>query len=96
MLQYSSQYYQDIEGEVIHIHHLATDINYKGIGARIIDEIKHIAQKEAKNSIRLDNIGSNKKLNEYYEKHGFCQIAIIESEKYDGTNFGILRELKVS
>lgn len=39
MLQYSSQYYQDIEGEVIHIHHLATDINYKGIGARIIDEI---------------------------------------------------------
>ena len=49
MLQYSSQYYQDIEGEVIHIHHLATDINYKGIGARIIDEIKHIAQKEAKN-----------------------------------------------
>lgn len=54
------------------------------------------AQKEAKNSIRLDNIGSNKKLNEYYEKNGFCQIAIIESEKYDGTNFGILRELKVS
>ena len=39
---------------------------------------------------------THEKLNEYYEKNGFCQIAIIESEKYDGTNFGILRELKVS
>ncbi len=31
MLQYSSQYYQDIEGEVIHIHHLATDINFAAL-----------------------------------------------------------------
>ena len=81
--------------DVVYIHHLATDINYKGLGSHMLNQIKEIALKEGKKSIRLDNINTNEKLNEYYEKNGFKQIGVIEAKQYDGQNFGILREYKI-
>ena len=83
MLQFTSQYYEE-NSDSIHIHHFATDIQYKGVGKEIINKIKEIALSNSKKSIKLDNIGSNKGLNEYYERNGFHQIEIIEPKKYDG------------
>lgn len=94
MIQNHSQYYED-NNDSIHIHHLATDERYKGIGREIITEIVKYAENNSKKYIRLDNIGSNNRLNKYYEDNGFCALRIIEPEEYDGSNFGILREFKV-
>lgn len=94
MLQFSKKHYE-INEEAIYVHHLVADLKYKGIGAYMLNKIKEIALKEGKKCIRLDNISTNKKLNEYYEKNGFKQIGIIEAEKYDGKNSGIIREYKI-
>ena len=94
MIQESSKYFDDSK-DAIYIHHLATDINYRGVGKEILYKIRELAKKESKTLLRLDNIGSNEKLNQYYEKNGFKKIGVIPKEKYDGKNFGIIRELEL-
>ena len=79
----------DYDDNVIYIHHLATDMNYKGLGKTILYKIKELFSEK---TIRLDNIGTNDRLNIYYESNGFKRIKTIPAEKYDGKNFGILRE----
>lgn len=76
----------------LYIHHLATDMNYSGLGKIMIDKIKQIALQNNKSYIRLDCVRENKKLNKYYEKLGFVlkKSGIIGSYNYN------LRELKLS
>ena len=95
MIQLFSNY-ADRDENIIYIHHLATDINYKGVGKQILKSIKKIAIDMNKKIIRVDNISTNQKLNEYYEKNGFIQVGIIDPDKYDGKNAGILREFKIN
>lgn len=74
-----------------YIHHLATDINYPGLGKIMINKIKEIASQNNKLYVRLDCVKENKKLNKYYEKLGFVlkKSGIINSYNYN------LRELKI-
>ena len=94
MLQEKSQY-AEYDENIIYIHHLATDINYSGIGKIIIEEIKELAKIKLKKVLRLDNIATNDRLNKYYEENGFKKIATIKKELYDGKNPGILRQLTI-
>lgn len=75
----------------LYIHHLATDIHFKGLGRIIIEYIKLIASQQNKNYIRLDCVSDNKKLNAYYEKLGFN---LVETGTIKTYNYN-LRELKL-
>lgn len=94
MFQLSS-HYAEYDENIAYIHHLATDIHYKGMGKIIISKIIELAKNHSKKYVRLDNISSNSKLNEYYEKNGFKQIGTIETKNYDGKNSGIIRQLEI-
>lgn len=74
-----------------YIHHLATDINYKGLGKIIIEYIKYLALKQNKTYIRLDCVKNNEKLNNYYEKLGFIlrQSGRIRNYEYNLREFRI-------
>lgn len=73
----------------LYIHHLATDINYKGLGRVMIEYIKYIAIRYNKRYIRLDCVKNNERLNNYYQKLGFNlkETGIIRDYEYN------LREL---
>ena len=88
-------HYAEYDENIAYVHHLATDKQYKGAGKIIISKIKELAKLHSKRFIRLDNIASNAKLNEYYEKNGFKQIEILEPKDYDGKNYGIIRQLEI-
>ncbi len=90
-----STHYGEYDENIAYIHHLATDMQYKGVGKIIFSKIIEIAKLHSRKYIRLDNIASNTKLNEYYEKNGFKQIGLIEPENYDGKNYGIIRQLEI-
>lgn len=74
-----------------YIHHLATDINYKGLGKVMIEYIKYISLRYNKKYIRLDCVNDNEKLNNYYQKLGFDlkETGIIKDYEYN------LRELNL-
>lgn len=94
MLQITDPY-DKLNNDTVYVHHLASDIRYKGIGRIMLQEIREIGKVHFKKYVRLDNIATNKKLNEYYEKNGFKQIGVVEPENYDGKNPGILRRLEI-
>ena len=94
LLNECNTYYETSE-DAIYIHHLVADSKYKGVGSHMLNKIKEIALELSKKSVRLDNISTNEKLNQYYEKNGFKKIGIIEASIYDGKNVGILREFKL-
>lgn len=54
-----------------YIHHLATDILYKGIGKSLINFAINKARNDNKEYLRLDCFKSNIKLNNYYKNLGF-------------------------
>lgn len=63
-------YWQDDEPSY-YIHHLATDILYKGIGKSLINFAINKARNDNKEYLRLDCFKSNIKLNNYYKNLGF-------------------------
>ena len=70
LIKEEDKLWEDSES-AFYIHHLATDINYKGLGKIIIEYIKYIALRCNKSYIRLDCVKDNKKLNNYYKKLRF-------------------------
>lgn len=63
-------YWQDDEPSY-YIHHLATDILYKGIGKSLINFAINKARNDNKKYLRLDCFKSNIKLNNHYKNLGF-------------------------
>lgn len=63
-------YWQDDETSY-YIHHLATDIIYKGIGKSLINFAINKARNDNKEYLRLDCFKSNINLNNYYKNLGF-------------------------
>lgn len=63
-------FWQDDEPSY-YIHHLATDILYKGIGKSLINFAINKARNDNKEYLRLDCFKSNIKLNNYYKNLGF-------------------------
>ena len=62
-------YWQDYEPSY-YIHHLVTDILYKGIGKSLINFAINKARNDNKENLRLDCFKSNIKLNNYYKNLG--------------------------
>ena len=63
-------YWQDDETSY-YIHHLATDIIYKGIGKSLINFAINKARNDNKEYLRLDCFKSNINLNNYYKNLEF-------------------------
>lgn len=61
--------WQDYEPSY-YIHHLVTDILYKGIGKSLINFAINKARNDNKENLRLDCFKSNIKLNNYYKNLG--------------------------
>lgn len=57
-----------------YIHHLATNVNYKGIGSMLLNFAENEARKENKSFIRLDCFKCNVRLNKYYTDYGFICV----------------------
>lgn len=57
-----------------YIHHLATDINIKGIGKLLLNYAIEQCRKDNKEFLRLDGYQKSKFLNEYYKKTGFNKV----------------------
>lgn len=91
LLKYEDPKFWNTYDNAIYIHHLATDINYKGLGKLMINKIKEIALKKGISYIRIDCVSKNKKLNDYYNSLGFILkgSGVINNYNYN------LRELKL-
>ncbi|WP_102275602.1 GNAT family N-acetyltransferase [Cytobacillus massiliigabonensis] len=60
----------------VYLHRLAisrTKIG-SGLGKKILQWMETILEKEGKNSLRLDCVGNNSKLNEFYRNYGFEKV----------------------
>ena len=57
-----------------YIHHLATDINKKGIGKLLINFAIEQCKKDNKSRLRLDCYKTSFFLNDYYKKLGFKNV----------------------
>ena len=74
-----------------YIHHLATDINLKGVGKKLISYAVEQCKINNKKYLRLDCYQESKFLNEHYKKMGFNNVGSGTDENY---NFN-LWEMKI-
>lgn len=75
-------FYWNDDVSAFYLHHLATDINCKGLGKVLLDDAIKKCQKYHKKYLRLDCLKENEKLNEYYKLKGFKYISSGEDEYY--------------
>lgn len=66
-----------------YIHHLATDINKKGIGKLLINFAIEQCKKDNKSYLRLDCYKTSLFLNNYYKKLGFSNVGNGIKEGYE-------------
>lgn len=66
-------YWKDDESSY-YIHHLVTDIKYKGVGKELINFAINKCIENKKAYLRLDCVKSNIKLNNYYKNLGFENV----------------------
>lgn len=66
-----------------YIHHLATDINIKGIGKLLLNYAIEQCKKDNKEYLRLDCYKTSAFLNEYYKKVGFNNVGNGKLEEYE-------------
>lgn len=66
-----------------YIHHLATDINQKGIGKKLIDYAKELCKINNKKYLRLDCYTESFFLNNYYQNLGFNKVGSGKKENYN-------------
>jgi len=66
-----------------YIHHLATDINFKGIGKKLIDYAKEQCKINNKKYLRLDCYQESEFLNNYYKKIGFNKVGSGIEDNYN-------------
>ena len=57
-----------------YIHHLATDINFKGVGRELIYFAIKKCREDKKEYLRLDCYQTSKFLNNYYKELGFTNV----------------------
>ena len=77
-----SDYWED-KPSAYYIHHLATDINKKGIGKLLINFAIEQCKKDNKSRLRLDCYKTSLFLNEYYKKLGFENVGNGIKEDYE-------------
>lgn len=91
LLKYEDKDYWNDENPSYYIHHLATDINLKGVGQKLINYAIEQCKMKNKKYLRLDCYQESKFLNEYYEKVGFKKVGSGTNNNY---NFN-LWEMKI-
>ncbi len=74
--------YWNTDDHSYYIHHLATDINLKGVGKKLIDYAKEQCRINNKKYLRLDCYQESEFLNNYYQKIGFNKVGSGTEENY--------------
>ena len=76
----------------LYVHHLVSDINYKGVGKKLLEYAEIYAKNNGFESIKLDSAVGNIKLENFYTELGYtpCGTCV------DGPYHGILREKKLN
>ena len=70
----------------VYIHRIATNPNFRGNNfvSRIVDWAKQYAKDNGKDFIRLDTLGNNTRLIEYYTRAGFRFLGMFELKNTEG------------
>lgn len=76
------EYWKDSE-PAYYIHHLATDINLKGLGEKLIKYAKKQCELNNKKYLRLDCFKESLFLNSYYQHQGFKNVGSGTKEEYN-------------
>ena len=71
LLKTEDENYWNDNKKAYYIHHFVTKLGYPNLGTEILNFIEDLAKKNSVDYLRLDCMKTNKKLNEYYKKHGF-------------------------
>lgn len=74
LLKGEDKNYWNNDDSSYYIHHLATDINLKGVGKKLIDYAIEQCKKDKKEYLRLDCYKESEFLNNYYQKTGFNNV----------------------
>lgn len=75
LLKEEDKDYWKNDDSAYYIHHLATDINQKGIGKKLIDYAKEQCKINSKEYLRLDCYKESLFLNKYYQNLGFNNVS---------------------
>ena len=72
------------KNDAIYIHKIATDSNFKGqnLVGELVSFSKKYARKKAKSFLRMDTVGENKGLINYYTKHGFTYLGVVKLHNF--------------
>lgn len=71
---------QEKTQNTVYLHKLAVALQHKGegLGDRLMDWIKEHIEEQGYSKIRLDCVADSAKLREFYEKHKFKQVSIVD------------------
>jgi ribosomal protein S18 acetylase RimI-like enzyme len=67
-----------------YIHNLVSDTEFPGVGKKIIQSCEKIANKQGKDSIRLDCQATNSKINNFYNEIGYKYVENFKEGTYVG------------
>lgn len=74
-----------------YIHHLATDLNEKGLGKEMILFAEKLAKENQKEVVRFDSQIGNDTLSKYYDDLGYFVCGVCDDQLYHG----LLREKEI-
>jgi len=71
---------QEETQETVYLHKLAVAMQHKseGLGDRLVDWIKEHVEELGYSTIRLDCVAGSEKLRDFYTKHGFTLLKIVD------------------
>lgn len=76
------------DGKGLYLHNFVAALHAKGAGVVFLSEAEAYARRKGKSFLRLDCAASNRRLNDYYESHGYHAVGSVNDRDY----LGILRE----
>lgn len=77
--------------EAHYLHHLASNLNFKGTGSIFLQEAENYTKQQGKTYLRLDSAVGNVILEDYYTSRGYVEAGRCT----DGLYEGILRQKKL-
>ncbi|WP_057765187.1 GNAT family N-acetyltransferase [Cytobacillus praedii] len=79
----------NLNNEAVYLHRLAITRSKigSGLGKEVLLWLETYLKKEGKNTIRLDCVGSNSKLNEFYRSNGFENVGTVDGHSMFQKNF---------
>ena len=70
--------------KALYIHNLVGDVNKRGVGKFLLEEVEKIAKEREIRVLRLDAKIDDKKLNDYYESFGYKEVGTCTEADYIG------------